>query len=74
MWPLLLDLAVPIAMHSLNKFMEDDSKKHLQEYLKHLESRVQTLEKKVKALQITFLITGMLAVTGLVIFGVLYFF
>lgn len=83
MWPLLLDFAVPIAIHGFSKFMEDedDSEEHLHEYLEELgeyveelECRVQILEKKVRALQLAFLTTGILAITGLIIFGAVYFF
>ncbi len=74
MWPLLLDFVIPIAIQSFSKFMEDNSDEYLREYIEDLEYRIQTLEKKVRALQICFLIAGLLIGIGYIVFSSLHFF
>ena len=64
MWPIFLDFAVPIAIHSIAEFMKNDSNEDedldteaLIEYLDELEDRVIIIERKIRALQIAFIIS-----------------
>ena len=77
MWPILLEFAAPLAVHTFFKVMEDDSEEldldALTEYLGELENRTEILEAKVKSLQIAFL-TSAILITGFITFGAFYFF